>query len=129
MPYQHLFLLISIIAVTTLGCKKDFSDQECRELKDAMATNNIDAVKTIITQSITRLPSQNNTQQNLDALATSLSGQFTISAEVLCFGCIQTLPEQSEIKLSFISSGSPIYKIIDISYSPDNKMKFVNMHE
>lgn len=129
MSYKRLFLLILIIFFTTIGCKKDSLTPECQKLKDAMALNNRETVKSIILEFIGSLPSQEYTQQNLNALAESLTSQCTISAEVLCFDCIDTLPGQSEIKVSFISSGTLTHKIIDISYSPDNTMKFLNMHE
>jgi hypothetical protein len=129
MFFLRISFLIILCAILTPGCKKDSSDQQCQKLKDGMAANNTETVKTVITQFINQLPSNSYTQNNLNYLASSLSGQCTISAKVLCFDCILTLPGQSEIRLSFIFSPSLVEKTIDISYSPDNKMKVVNMHE
>lgn len=93
-----------------------------------MAADNVQEVIKLISKKVEQLSSQNYTQENLTNLAASLSNECDISVQVLCFSCIQTLPEQSEIRLSFNDSGSPVAKTIDISYTPDNKIKIVNMH-
>ena len=112
-----------------MGCSKDSLDSECQRLKDRMTVNDTESVKAIITTYINMLPSKNYDQQNLEVLSASISNNCGISAVVLCFDCIDTLPEQSEIKVSFIFFGNTIQRIIDISYSANNEMKIVNMHE
>jgi hypothetical protein len=128
MLYNRLLMAITIMAILSLGCKKDFSTRKCEQLKTEMAADNVQEVIKLVTEKVNQLASQNYTRENLNTLATSLSGDCGISATVLCFGCIQTLPEQSEIRLSFNSSGSLVAKTIDISYTPDNKIKIINMH-
>ena len=125
MSYRIYFVTVLLIVLVS-GCKKQ-SSPACEKLKESIATNNTEEVKSRITQFIYSLPSTDYTAQNLNHLAASLS-QCNISADVLCFDCIQTLPSESEIRISFNSSGTMVTKTIDISYSPGNKMKVVNMH-
>lgn len=127
MSYRRISSVLVLSVVLMTACKKH-SSESCEKLKTAIATNNTQDVKGMIGQFINRLPSNDYTAQNLNNLAASLS-QCDISATVLCFDCIDTYPGQSEIRLSFTSSGSVIDKTIDVSHSPsDNKMKVVNMH-
>ena len=53
----------------------------------------------------------------------------TMNASALCFDCIQTLPSQSEIRISFDNGASTVEKTIDISYNSNNKMIFYNLHD
>ena len=123
-----LILLICIIAFA--GCKKDQQQHLCEELTEAMVINDLATVKTIITDHINQLPSQEHTAENVHKLAASLSGQCA-SGDVLCYGCIKTLPEMSEIRLTFQSSGTTMHRIIDLSNTTvtNTKMMFVSMHE
>ena len=125
---RHLLSLL-FLSVLFLGCKKQRTEKDCIQLSAAIAANNIEQVKTIITGYISKLPSATYTEQNLTQLTASISGQCAITASVLCFDCIKTLPSQSEIRLSVVSGGLTITKTIDITYTPDKKMKFWNMHE
>lgn len=121
------FFLCSLVLI---GCKKDSSDLRCQELKQAISENNVASVKTIITDIIKTLPSDIYSEQSVNALAASLSNECGISATVLCFSCIDTLPEQTEITLSYTVSGNTVNKILDISYTASShKMKIVNMHD
>ena len=129
MSRSRIFLLGLTFIVVGMGCSKDSLDPECQRLKDRMTVNDTESVKAIITTYINMLPSKNYDQQNLEVLSASISNNCGISAVVLCFDCIDTLPEQSEIKVSFIFFGNTIQRIIDISYSANNEMKVVNMHE
>lgn len=129
MLYRRLSLVVIFISFLAVGCKKHSSESLCNKLQAGMITNSKEEVKSIISLFINNLPSNIYTESNLNLLAGSLSGQCNISANVLCFDCIKTLPSQTEIRLSFTSSGSTVVKTIDISYSPDNKMRVVNMHD
>jgi hypothetical protein len=130
MSTKTIPLVFFLFSLVLLGCKKDSSDLRCQELKQAMNENNVTSVKSLITDIIKTLPSDIYSEQSVKALAASLSNECGVSAEVLCFSCIQTLPEQTEIRLSFSFSGNIFNKIIDISYTqPTNKMKIVNMHD
>ena len=126
--FQSFFLILAL-SFSILTCSKNNPEQDCQSLKNGITDNNHTVVQSVITQFINRLPSKNYTSQNLTELATSIFEHCTVTVDVLCFDCIKTLPTQSEIKISFNTFGTIISKVIDISYSPDNTMKFVNMHE
>ena len=85
----------------------------------------------MVTTAISSLPSKAHTQQNLQALASALSNKCGLTAKVLCYSCIYTLPEQSEIRISIPDGINIVNKTIDISStSISNKtMKFVGMHD
>jgi len=128
MRYHKLLLLLIVLAISIVSCKKDASNKT-NAFKEALISNNIEAVKAAIETRVNRLPSKKYSEQNLNNLGASLVKEYSISAEVLCFSCIKTLPEESEIKLSFLSEGSVVQRIIDITYTEDNTIRFVNMHE
>jgi hypothetical protein len=126
---HRLFLFLLLSFVLTTGCKKDKLGEECAGLQDAVLTDNVANAGTAITQFINNLPSQTYSEQNLNKLVAALSGNCSIKAAVLCYSCIQTLPEQTEIRINLNAGLTNYQKTIDISYTPDNRMKFVNMHD
>lgn len=122
---RWLFILI-LSLLTFNSCKKDRLDMNCQLLKQAIIEDNRDKANEAITLFIENLSSKMHTTENLQMLVASISGQCSMTSEVICFKCIQTLPEQSEIKILIAGS---LQKIIDISESADGKMKFLNMHQ
>jgi hypothetical protein len=128
MKYDHFILILFFALFITSGCKKDL-DNSCRELREAIQTNDISKAGSAITRFIKRLPSDVNSSENLQHLATTISDNCSLTAQVLCFGCIQTLPEQSEIRITLNSGSTSLSKTIDISYTSNNRMKFVYMHD
>jgi hypothetical protein len=130
MPVQYRILLPMIaFFVLFASCKKDTTDNDCEKLKNAIVSNNAEDIKSAVTQFINQLASKNNSKENLENLAATLSNKCSLTANLLCFGCIQTLPEQSEIRISILSGSTQLSKTIDISYSPDGLMKIVGVHE
>ncbi|RZM06732.1 MAG: hypothetical protein EOO88_52905 [Pedobacter sp.] len=105
--------------------------ESCQSNREAFQNHELNAVEKIITAHISALGSNNaHTSENLDRLTARLNGTC-LQAVVLCFACINTLPEQSEIRVTFPTSSGTISRIIDISPTSltDSRMKFVNMHE
>ncbi len=129
MTYQR-HLLTAILSLCLLaGCRKADSDQQCLELKQAMETHDVGKAGVIISLMMAKLPSDNYTAENIEALARSISRQCAFTVTVICFDCIDTFPGQTEIRISFISGSSIVSKTIDISHAPgQQKMKFMNMH-
>ena len=128
MHYRKLIFVIICISFTVFGCKKDVPNSNCEDLKNAIVADAKDNIKSLITSYIQRLPLQAYSEQNLTSLASSLSNECSISTLALCFDCITTLPSMSEIQLTVTSNQTTISKIVDISYTPDNKMTCVNVH-
>jgi len=129
MRYLTILLLAALMLSLNTGCKKDSDEATCQQFKNSIISSDKEQVKTIISQFIATLPSSNYTQQNLDALANSVQQHCTMNASALCFDCIQTLPSQSEIRISFMNGATTVEKTIDISYNSNNKMIFYNLHD
>lgn len=128
MKQLYFFLLAALLAVSS--CKKNgISEQKCSELKKGILADDKAVVGKHVNALIHNLPSSINTQENLNRLAQALSSQCDIIATVLCFNCIETLPAQSEIRLSFSAPGATVSRTMDISYTSDNRMVFSSLHE
>lgn len=130
MSKRH-FLFIAIAGLFLLtACKKEkIVTADCQQLQNGITTDNKEEVKKVINKFITSLSSQTYTEQNLNALVSAINKQCGASATLLCFDCIQTLPSQTEIRISYAGTSGPVEKTIDIIYTTSNKMAFHNMHE
>ena len=125
-----LFAFVCFLFIT--GCEKEQEiNTGCEELQSVLVNADENKIKQAITEAINSLPSKVHTEQNLTALSLILSNQCGVSAKVLCFRCIKTLPEQSEIRISATDGTGVVNKTIDISAISigDERMKFVNMHD
>jgi hypothetical protein len=130
MHYKRILFVLSLIVIFTAGCKKSSADSVCEKLKNAMITNNVDQAKVAITLFINSLPTKQYTAENLQRLATTITRECGIRADVSCFDCIDSYPGQSEIRLTIIGAPSPTAKSIDLSHAlSDNNMKVLNMHD
>ena len=136
MNHQRVLPFLLLFICLSFSCNKPFTDNEwictypqsgCELLTGSLVNNDIEGVKSQISSLISGLPSKEYNAANLDKLVEAITGSCKISARVLCFNCIKTLPPQSEISITF--SNPSIEKIIDLSSTPSNEMKFVNMHE
>ena len=119
----------SLLLILALSCTKHDLGSDCIQLKNGVSNNNINDVSYSVNQFIAKLGSRAHTNQNLIALAQIISTNCSLDVEVLCYGCIYTLPAQSELKISFLESGNYVSKVIDISENSSGEMKFANMHE
>lgn len=126
---QKAALLSFIIITLLISCRRNTLNDNCESLKDGMVANEVAAVQTAINNFIAGLPDKHYSETNIRALANRISLECNVTVEVLCFDCIQTLPSQSEIKISFNSGGGVMAKCIDLSYNADNKMTYRGMHD
>jgi hypothetical protein len=94
-----------------------------------MFSNDVNRVKSSISKFIAELPNKTHTSENLTALAQKISANCSVNVDAICYGCVYTLPAQSELTVSFSSVGTTVTKVIDISESSSKEMKFVNMHD
>ena len=124
-------LVLSILVLTTFlsSCRKENISNDCGNLKDGIATNDISKVEKAITNIITGLQSKDYNETNINALSQRMSSNCDVKVESTCFDCIKTLPSQTEIRLSVNSAGALNVKTIDLSYTPANKIIFHNMHD
>jgi len=118
--------VIGVMLISGLtSCKKD--NGTCEDLKIAASSNEVAKVGSIITAYIASLPSQTYNEQNIQVLTERIS-RCDISSSIFCFDCVQTLPSQTEISLNFVYNGTSVQRVIDLSYSTDNKIVFRNLH-
>lgn len=125
-------ILCSILLVVFLisGCRKNEEPVDCTGLRNAMETNDVNGGKTALASFINQLPSAEHTDRNLDELVRLLNDNCSVISEKLCFGCIQTLPEQSEIRIHFINNATVTQKTFDISRPANgSNMIVLNMHD
>jgi hypothetical protein len=129
---SNTLLLIVLAGLFTLcACRKDKDARPtCEDLKVGIASDDREAVKKVINILINKLPpaSQKHTSENLAKLTSAIGQQCQVTATVLCFACIDTLPQQSEIRISLTGPGFTVVKVIDISSDKDDNMIFANMH-
>ena len=130
MSKRHFSIIAFAGFLLLAACKKqNIGKPDCQQLQNGITTDNNEDVKKVINGFITSLPSQTYTEQNLNTLVSAINKQCGATATLLCFDCIQTLPSQSEIRMSYGSINGAVEKSIDIIYTTSNKMTFHNMHE
>ena len=124
MRYFRLAIIITGFISTLTACKKETSDNsDCDNLRNGLLMNDTE----LVTRSIGSLLTLYS-EGNLDELARKITDRCNIPATV-DFNCIKTNPPQSELVFSFVQPGATIQKRLDISYTPDNKMKILNVHD
>jgi hypothetical protein len=123
-----LFVLMAGLLVA-VSCKKDkTSEADCLRLQNAVAASDIGEAEAVINKFIGTLATQTYSEENLNNLVSAISHRCGTSVTSICFDCIQTLPSQSEIRISYFGINGPVEKTIDITYTVSNKMVFRNMH-
>src|SRR6185436_19579125 len=118
-----------ICAQLIFSCDKDRVSGRCETLQEGVLNNNIDKARSAINSFIDRLESKQYNETNLTVLVQKISSQCNVSCTMLCFNCIRTLPGQTEIRITINSGGTTVAKTIDLSYSPNNTIVFVYMHD
>lgn len=135
--YKRFFIITIAALFVFSNCRRSETDPQssrlfnadCEQLKNAMVNHDVDQARAAITAFIAGLYSDLHTEANMIELVRLIERSCSaIDAELLCFACIDTLPEQSEIKLRLTVGGTTIVKVIDLSYTPANRIRFVNMH-
>jgi len=125
MRYFRFAIMITGLISTLIACKKETLDNsDCDNLKEGLLMNDTK----LVTKSIGSLLTSYS-EGNLDELASKITDRCNIPATVDCFNCIKTNPPQTEMIFSFVQPGATIQKRLDISYTPDNKMKILNVHD
>lgn len=127
MNKKYLFLILLIGAI--VSCKKEKNNSyRCAAIQKAILSNDVNLMKTeinLMCDEINSMPAPGGTRmprEMQDDLVKALNK--CVTAENLCYFCIDTNPPQSEIKVSF----NGVTRIIDIS-TQNQKLVFVNMHD
>jgi hypothetical protein len=67
--------------------------------------------------------------QNINVLVQRLSQKCDITATLVCYACIKTLPAQSEIRISINQNGTVYNRTLDITVTQQNMLIYSGMHE
>jgi len=67
--------------------------------------------------------------QNINILVQRLSQKCDITATLVCYACIETLPAQSEITISINQNGTIYTRTLDITVDQQNMLIYNGMHE
>ena len=132
-----IFLIIPCCFLST--CKKildsNFYQVNSENLQNGIINCNSEIICTEITKLLLDLKPDPNTEdkfghrENLIILVERINNICdNVSAELLCYACIYTLPPQSEVKLSSDSSGVEIARILDIKTPEDDVLSCVRLH-
>lgn len=122
LPAILLFLAISACT------KDDMQPASSDKLQRAVLAGNPDEVETEINKVCASMPAPDDSENALNELSKAILAQCDVSASVVCYNCISTLPAQSEIKISVNYQGLKKDKIIDITRSA-NRFVFAGMHD
>ena len=124
MRYFRLTIIITGLISSLTACKKELNNSDCDNLRNGLLMNDTK----LVTKSIGSLLTLYS-EGNLDELASKITDRCNIPATADCFNCIKTNPPQTEMIFSLVQAGATIQKRLDISYTPDNKMKILNVHD
>jgi hypothetical protein len=137
---KNLIFLLSTCLLFT-ACKKSNdgnppSGINCEALKLGIITNDETIVATEINAAASDLTPLAPTDadeygqaQNINLLVQRLSQKCGIKATLLCYSCIETLPAQSEIRISFNQNGMVYDRVLDISVDEQRMLIFRAMHD
>ncbi len=137
---NYAFILFFIVCISSCDKAVDDSDNDwenldCDNLKTGIINMDSDIVKFEINKLVTDLkPVKTDSdhigqKQNLDLLIERLNTQCdNVSTELICYACIETNPEQSEILVTTDSVGTTIDRVVDISTPDDDILYCVGIH-
>ena len=135
---EILRLLLVFTIFFTITCeKKDESVDhglDCDLLKNGIIYHDNSIVKTEITKLTLDLSPKPIANDNLghlvnfEKLISRINTCRIIHAEMICYGCIKTLPAQSEILVKTDSSGIQIQRILDVKTSEISNLEMLSIH-
>lgn len=136
MKYALLFVTSFLIFIS-YSCKKntELNNSECSILKNALLSYDKNPLKeefSRLTKDLNPVSTTNDNighKENFNTLIHRINDCKALSSELLCYACIQTLPAQTEIKITIDSSGISVIRILDFSTPDDSNIEFKRIHE
>ena len=141
MRYQYSFILLVVLLLFShlSSCKKildsNYYQIDSKNLQNGIINNNSEIVCTEITKLLLDLkakPSKEDKfgqEDNMNSLIYRINTNCDkVTAELICYACIKTLPPQSELKLSTDSSGVEVAIVLDILTPDDDILSCVRIH-
>jgi hypothetical protein len=129
---KRLFIPIFIFCLFA-GCKKS-GGIRCEGLVSAVQEDNIEMVKSMITAMASRFsPKVSATdpdghyQSYLELIG--LLSDCGFNAAGVCYGCVNTLPATSEIRVSLVQGVVEFVRIIDVAPDGSNRFVCTGMHQ
>ena len=108
------FLMISLS-----NCK-DSNVSLCDDIRQGLVDFNLELVKPNMESMLidyTPDPTSEDPaghEQNLNDFIEELNDECNLEASLVCYACIETFPEQSELRIQVDSSGTLVSRIVDI---------------
>jgi len=132
-----LFFMISILSCeNSVEPNNEWENLDCENLKTGIINVNKEVVEFEINKLVSDLePAVHSNErfgheENLNLLINRLNTQCNeISAELICYACIETNPPQSEILVRTDSSGISVKRVIDILTPGNAALSCVRIHE
>ena len=137
---KSFILIISVLLCICLSsCKKildsNYYQIDSENLRNGIVTFNSEIVCTEITKLLLDLKANPSADdkfgqaENLNKLIDRINTNCdNVTAELICYACIYTLPPQSELKLSTDSSGVEVARVLDIFTPEDDILSCVRIH-
>lgn len=129
----YFFLLLLVI-----GCEENITEPKvlnCNVITNALLNFDNELTKEELNKILSDLKpnkTSNNPlghENNLNIFMNRLETQCSnIEAELLCYACIETLPPQSEIKITIDSSGTLVNRVLDILTPEGDELSFRAIH-
>ena len=124
-----IFSTIFLFSIVLTGCKKETVDgtndiEFCR----FVSTEEYNKTRTVIDKYLSGLNKNLSDSKKLELFTDWLIEKSCVAkAEILCISCIDTLPAQSEIRVTFLVNGKLIERTLDIIM--DKPLRFGNFHD
>ena len=121
---------ILILPVIAIGCY-DHYQPDCSRLNGGIINLSSAVVKPVIDKLTSDLNAKDDISQkaNLDILASRLNSHCSnLSAVVICYACIYSIPPQSSIRVQADSAGVRVTRIINIWTPSNGTLKWAGIH-
>ena len=141
MKYQYSFILLVVLLLFShlSSCKKildsNYYQVDSKNLQNGIINYNSEIVCTEIAKLLLDLkakPSKEDKfgqEDNLNSLIYRINTNCDkVTAEQICYACIETNPQQSELRLSTDSSGVEVSRVLDILTPDDDILSCVRIH-
>ncbi|MBF9255347.1 hypothetical protein I2I11_18765 [Pontibacter sp. 172403-2] len=131
---KKLFPLIFLtIPVLFLSCNSEYEDSFdktiiCSKLTDALIANDEDDVSVGINNLLNAQGQFNGQEKSFEKLIEQVDSCPNLQVTDSCFGCIETNPPQSEIRVTVIQNNQTVSRAIDLQ-NFENKLIFLKIHD
>ena len=89
---QKLTLFLLLVTSMFFSCQKDDKEFNCDSLKAGLAATDVNRVKEAIDDYIASMPNRDDNEENIQEICQRITSNCEVTAELLCFDCVQTLP-------------------------------------